>query len=109
VTWRYSRQTSNLFYYQCPMVDCLAVFLALVSLYGYVRWDSAEPRHPLGFFLLLLLAGALATLIKNPVYLPFFIAILAHAAVRHRLRLARRWDSMPLSGQTAHLSAGDSR
>jgi hypothetical protein len=88
----FSFQPLNLFYFQCPMADCLAVASSLVSLYGYVLWDAKPPpRKGLGL-VLLLAGGVLATLIKNPVYLPFFVAILVHAAVRHRASLARRWE-----------------
>jgi hypothetical protein len=81
----------NLFYFQCPMPDCLAVASSLVSLYGYVLWDSKPPRKRLGL-VLLLGGGVLATLIKNPVYLPFFAGILAHALMKHRATLFRRWE-----------------
>jgi hypothetical protein len=81
----------NLFYFQCPMADCLAVASSLVSLYGYVLWDSKPPRRQLGL-VLLLAGGVLATLIKNPVYLPFFVGILVHAAFKRRAALFRRWE-----------------
>jgi hypothetical protein len=79
----------NLFYFQCPMPDGLAIASSLVSLFGYVLWDSK--RKGVGLALLLGF-GVLAALIKNPLYLPFFVGILAHAVMKHGASLARRWE-----------------
>jgi hypothetical protein len=69
----------NLYYFQVPISDPLAILAGVVSLLGYVHWD----RQPTGkkgacAFGVLLAGGVLATLIKNPAYLPFCIAIAWH-------------------------------
>lgn len=72
----------NLFFWATPFVDPLAVLAALASLLGYVRWE----RGRAGGYAVMLGAGLLATLIKNPLYLPFFVAIAWDRARRRGLR-----------------------
>lgn len=60
------------FYAPTPLVDPLAVWLSLLSLAGYLRWDARGGRGALAS---MLLAGVLACLVKNPVYLPFLVAL----------------------------------
>lgn len=62
----------NLFYGATPLSDPLAVLLALTSLLAYLEWDAHGGQCA---YLGLLVAGVLATLIKNPVYLPFLIGL----------------------------------
>jgi hypothetical protein len=63
----------NVFYLSSPMVDGLALLAAAVSLWGWVKWeDAGQP----GIYAMSLSAGVLATLVKNPVYLPTLLAIL---------------------------------
>jgi hypothetical protein len=69
----------NLFFWATPFVDPLAVLASLASLLGYVRWE----RGRAGGYAAMLGAGVLATLLKNPLYFPFFAAI-AWARVRRR-------------------------
>jgi hypothetical protein len=61
----------NLFYFQAPLVDGLAVFLSVVSLWAYLLWEEGRPHG----YPLLLVSGALCTFVKNPVYLPVPVAI----------------------------------
>jgi Dolichyl-phosphate-mannose-protein mannosyltransferase len=69
-----------LFYFVTPLVDVLAIPLSLASLYAFVRYRSASSRR--GWFWLMTGAGVFATLIKNPVYLPVFCAIVLFGVVR---------------------------
>jgi hypothetical protein len=62
----------NLFYFRAPMVDPLALCLAFLSLTAFVRWNGGGGG---GSYLLMVAAGILSTLVKNPVYLPFALAI----------------------------------
>lgn len=72
----------NLFFWATPFVDPSAVLASLVSLLGYVRWE----RGRAGGYAAMLTAGVLATLIKNPLYLPFFVSIAWARARRRGLR-----------------------
>lgn len=76
----------NLFYFQAPMADPLAVTLALVSLWAYVRWASVPEGGAKGSAALMIGAGVLSALVKNPVYLPVLLAILWHRLRRHGWR-----------------------
>jgi hypothetical protein len=59
-----------------PHVDLLALLLAMVSLAGYLRWTQAPGAFDArAGYALMLAAGVLATLIKNPVYLPFVVGL----------------------------------
>jgi hypothetical protein len=84
----------DLFYFQAPMVDGLAVLLALVSLQQYVaaQQEGGRPRA----LVVMLLAGFLSTLIKSPVYLPVFLAILWHRLRRDGLRGLARPETVAL-------------
>ncbi len=62
----------NLFYGATPLSDPLAVLLALTSVLACLEWDAHGGQRA---YLGLLVAGVLATLIKNPVYLPFLIGL----------------------------------
>jgi hypothetical protein len=77
----------NLFYFSNPMVDGLAVLLSFVSLYAFVCWEEATTGG-LGFWALMVVAGVLSTLIKNPVFLPVCLAMASHLVVR------RGWRSL---------------
>jgi hypothetical protein len=59
-------------YGHAPFVDPLAVTLSLVSLAGFSSWEAGEESG----FAVMLAAGVLSTVIKSPVYLPVFVAIL---------------------------------
>jgi hypothetical protein len=77
----------NLFYYASPMVDPLAVGLSLLSLFACLRLAGAEGSRRVLWFSLLLTSGMLSAAIKSPVYLPVFLAVLAHAAAGRFRRL----------------------
>jgi hypothetical protein len=77
----------NLFYFSNPMVDGLAVLLSFISLYAFVCWEEATTGG-LGFWALMVVAGVLSTLIKNPVFLPVCLAMASHLVVR------RGWRSL---------------
>lgn len=71
-----------LFYGAVPHVDVLALVLSMLSLAGFVAWtessrELARPEARVGYGFMLA-AGVLATLIKNPVYLPFFVGLTWH-------------------------------
>ena len=85
----------DLFYFQAPMVDGLAVLLALVSLAAYVRAPEARVRSGSGAALLL--SAFLSTLIKSPVYLPVFVAIEWHRARTRGLRALTGFESVALA------------
>jgi hypothetical protein len=87
----------NLFYFQAPMVDGLALLLALVSLQQYV--GVKEKRGPWAAASMLL-SGFLSTLIKSPVYLPVFLAMLWHRARSQGLRALARADTIALVAVT---------
>lgn len=61
----------NLFFWATPFVDPLAVLAALLSVAGYLRWE----RGLRGGYVTMLGAGVVATLVKNPLYLPFAVAL----------------------------------
>jgi hypothetical protein len=73
----------NLFYFQSPMVDDLAILLSVLSLYACLRVEASRGGTKLVFAALMTLSGMLATMIKSPVYLPFFIAIVLLPLWRH--------------------------
>jgi len=89
----------NLFYFQAPMVDDLAVLLALVSLQQHVA-AVRDRGNPLARWSVLLF-GFLSTLIKSPVYLPVFVALLWHRARTRGLRALARADAIAYAGVTA--------
>jgi hypothetical protein len=71
------------FFFSAPIVDGLAVTLGLASVLGYARWaGTGRPAD----FMLMLAAGVLSALVKNPVYLPFLVAIAWHRARARGLR-----------------------
>lgn len=61
----------NLFFWATPFVDPLAVLASLASLVGYVSWERGRSRG----YATLVSCGVLATLVKNPLYLPFGVAL----------------------------------
>lgn len=73
-----------LFYGAVPHVDVLALALSMLSLACYLRWSDARLSNTAGRFdaplnyALMLVAGVAATLIKNPVFLPFFVGMAWH-------------------------------
>lgn len=77
-----------LFYFAAPIVDVLAIALSLLSLYAFVRWSEASFRGP--WWWAMTASGVLATLIKNPVYLPIPCAVLAFGVATRGLRFAFR-------------------
>ena len=77
----------NLFYFSNPMVDGLAVLLSFLSLYAFVCWEEAATGG-VGYWALMVAAGVLSTLIKNPVFLPVCLAMASHVVVR------RGWRSL---------------
>jgi hypothetical protein len=81
-----------LFYFQAPLVDCLALVLALVSLQQYAK-VTAGPATTRGRALMLL-AAFLSTLVKSPVYLPVLIGILWHGARRRGVRAFVHGDAL---------------
>jgi hypothetical protein len=84
----------TLFYYQAPMVDGLAVVLSLLSLWGYVA--TTRGGGGTGAVAALLAGAFLSTLIKSPVYLPVFLAILWHRARSQGVRSLARPDTVAL-------------
>jgi hypothetical protein len=79
-----------LFYYVTPLVDVLAIPLSVASIYAFVRYRTA-PSARLWYWLMTG-AGVLATLIKNPVYLPAFCAIVSFGLVTSGPRFVFRRD-----------------
>ena len=89
----------NVFYLSSPMVDGLALLAAAVSLLGWMKWeDAGQPA----WYAMSLSAGVLATLVKNPVYLPTLLAILW---VRFRARGFRGLLGLDLALLVAALGA----
>jgi hypothetical protein len=80
----------NLYFFHTPLVDCLAIFASLLSLLTFVCWREAEGWPRRAAFLLLLASGVIATLIKNPVYLPVFVTILWLSFKMYRSSEGRR-------------------
>ena len=72
----------NLFYYQTPIVDPLAIGLSLLSLYAFLRLEATDGPRRLLLLALLLAAAVLSTLIKSPIYLPVFVAVVVDALWR---------------------------
>jgi len=77
----------NLFYFQTPLPDCLAISASLISLYAFLRWDEAGDRK---WWLLMTASGVLSTLVKDPVYLPVSLGIVACLLARRGLRSLAR-------------------
>lgn len=71
----------DLFYFQVPLPDGLALLLALLSVLAWLKLERAGQAGP--WLLTLLACALLATLIKNPLYLPFALGLACD-------RLARR-------------------
>lgn len=66
----------DLFYFQVPLPDGLALLLGLLSLLCWLRLERAAPGpRRLAWLLGLLASALLATLIKNPLYLPFAVGL----------------------------------
>jgi hypothetical protein len=72
----------NLFYYQSPFVDPLAIGLSLLSLYAFIKLETAGGPGRLPLLAMLLAASVLSTLIKSPIYLPVFVAVVVTALWR---------------------------
>ncbi len=72
----------NLFYYQTPFVDPLAIGLALLSLYAFIRLEAVEGSRRLLWLAILLVGSVLSTLIKSPIYLPVFVALVVDSLWR---------------------------
>jgi hypothetical protein len=83
----------TLFYSQAPFVDPLAISLSLLSLFAFLGLNGTRGVHRALQFTLLVTAGTLSTLIKSPVYLPVFVAVVAHTFWR-RFELLRRLESL---------------
>lgn len=81
-----------LFYFVSPLVDDLALVCSFVSVYAFLRWFDTS--FALRWYWPMLVAGVLATLIKNPVYLPVATAIGVEGIVRSKARFLLRWDSL---------------
>jgi hypothetical protein len=75
----------NLYYLATPLPDPLAVCASLASLLAFVSWEAAPDSQPLAYVALCAL-GVLATLVKNPVYLPVAVAIPVYLALRRGAR-----------------------
>lgn len=77
----------DLFYLQVPLPDGLALLLSLLSVLAWLKLERAGGPGPGGrrvaWLTTLLACALLATLIKNPVYLPFAVGLVCD-------RLARR-------------------
>jgi hypothetical protein len=77
----------DLFYFQVPLPDPLALLLALCSLLAYLSWDEAQPgRARTRAFAAWIASALLSALIKNPLYLPYAVAIVWHRWRRRGLR-----------------------
>lgn len=101
----------NFFYFQTPLVDCLAIFASLLSLYGFMRWDESKSGR-LKWWLVMTASGVLSTLVKNPVYLPVFTGIVACLLVRRGLRALMRPEALApprLSGPSSSSSCTPTR
>ncbi|HXB55492.1 MAG TPA: hypothetical protein VN461_11950 [Vicinamibacteria bacterium] len=77
----------NLFYFSNPMVDGLAVLLSFLSLLAFVGWEETATGG-VGLWVLMVVAGVLSTLVKNPVFLPVCLAMASQVVVR------RGWRSL---------------
>ena len=65
-----------LYFFHTPIVDGLAIFLSLLSLAAFAGWHPTFGPPRRYAFTICLAAGIGATLVKNPTYLPVFLAIL---------------------------------
>ncbi len=81
----------NLFYYRCPFVDPMAIGLSLLALYGFLRLHRSRGRGRLLWLWLLIAASVLSSLIKNPIYLPVFVAVVLYTTWR-RFEPMKRWE-----------------
>ncbi len=69
----------DLFYFQVPLPDGLALLLALLSV---LAWLKLERTDRPAWLALLLACALLAALIKNPLYLPFALGLACDRLVR---------------------------
>jgi len=81
----------NLFYYQSPFVDPLAIGLSLLSLHAFIRLEPTEGSRRFLLLAILLAASILSTLIKSPIYLPVFVAVVVDAIWR-RFKPMALWE-----------------
>ena len=70
----YSLSPLDIFYSRAILPDNLAILLGFQSLLCFLRWQQKKPSVIVNY-LGMVLTGILATLIKNPVYLPILISI----------------------------------
>jgi hypothetical protein len=87
------------FCFHAPMVDDLALLLALLSLERYAHLE--RKGGGLGARATMLASGFLSTLIKSPVYLPVLVAVLWHRARTRGPRALLRGDSAALLATSA--------
>lgn len=85
----YTISPLTVFYNRTPLPDNLAVLLAFASLWAFLRWYQGA-SHPRLSYLLMLLGGAGATLIKNPIYLPVCVVMAAMVMATRQWR--RVWS-----------------
>jgi hypothetical protein len=86
----YSTARLTVFYQRAVLPDNLAVLLGLVSMACYLYWIESTNKPAIKAYVGLLLAAVTTTLIKSPVYLPFFFSIILHAALKFRLAIFKK-------------------
>ncbi len=95
----------NLFYYQSPFVDPLAISLSLLSLYAYIALEATDGARRLLWLAILLAASVLSTLIKSPIYLPVFVAVVVDAVWR-RFEPMALWELLSYVAATSSTVLG---
>jgi len=89
VLFLFSTSPLNVFYNRAIIPDNLAVFLSFISLYCFLKWEVAPSSNRTYYYLAMVVTGIISSLIKNPIYLPIFIAILFGLVAR------RKWRTIP--------------
>ncbi len=83
VIFLFSLSPLSVFYSRAVIPDNLPVLLGFYSLLYFLKWDIRK-KHKKYHYAGMLITGILATLIKNPVYLPIVIAIVTYLALNSR-------------------------
>lgn len=85
VLFCYSVSPLNIYYNRALIPDNLAILFSFLSLLLFVCWDGGGKEYD---YVGLLITGIMATLIKNPIYLPIPVAIIVfYASHRNWKRL----------------------
>ena len=82
----YTFSPLHIFFSRAIIPDNLAISLAFLSFLCFLKWQTPTRPSSKLMYACMVMTGMLATLIKNPTYLPFVIAIILWFIVQHQWR-----------------------